>query len=413
MPMTVQHLAQRARIAAQSVALSPTKQRQDALYHIAAALRADKAAVLAANQHDIGGPALSPSLQARLTLTDERLEGMVRKAEALAEMEDPVGQVLGEWERPNGLKIRRVVIALGVLGLIFEHRLVIGWDAALQSLWSGNAILLCGGAESAHSMQALHEVIQRGLRQAGLPEDAVLLIPHGDAAQRAALLQAVGLVDFIIPRGDRALTERIKRESRVPVLAHAAGLCHSYIHAAAEPMMARRVLRNAKLRSPGICGATETLLIDAAIAPQLLPLIVADLSAEGCSFRANEAACALLPTLPAAIEEDFATEWLDKVLNIAVVANIDEALAHIARFSSHHTEAILTEDEAVARYFMARIPSAIVMWNSSTQFSDGGEFGLGGEVAIVAERAIPRGPIGPFQLTSYRYEVHGAGHIRP
>lgn len=410
-PMHV--LAKRAREAAGVLALSPAEQRAEALRHIAAGLRSETEALLAANRHDLEQADVSASFRERLTLTEERLEGMASGVETLAAMEDPVGQVLAEWERPNGLKMRRVAVPFGVLGVIYESRPNVGVDAAALGIRSGNALLLRGGSESFHSARALHKVIQQGLACAGLPEDAVLMAPDAGREHVGDMLSAAGLIDVIVPRGGRALVERVQAEARVPVLAHAAGLCHSYVHEAADHELARKVVRNAKLRRPGICGATETLLIDAAIAPALLPKIVADLAVEGCTFRADEAARAILPDLPAATEDDFATEWLDKTLSISVVDGVDAALAHIARFSSHHTEAILTEDAAVAQYFMQRMPSAIVMWNTSTQFSDGGEFGFGAEIGIATGRMPPRGPVGPAQLMTYRYEVHGTGQLRP
>lgn len=410
-PMHV--LAKRARVAAGILALSQAEQRADALRYIAAGLRSETEALLAANRQDLEQADVSASFRERLTLTAERLEGMAGGVETLAAMEDPVGQVLAEWERPNGLKMRRVAIPFGVLGVIYESRPNVGVDAAALGIRSGNALLLRGGSESFHSARALHHVIQQGLARAGLPEDAVLMAPDAGREHVGDMLSAAGLIDVIVPRGGRALVERVQAEARVPVLAHAAGLCHSYVHEGADPELARKVVRNAKLRRPGICGATETLLIDAAIAPVLLPKIVDDLAAEGCTFRADEAARAILPDLPAATEDDFATEWLDKTLSISVVEGVDAALAHIARFSSHHTEAILTEDEAVAQYFMQRMPSAIVMWNTSTQFSDGGEFGFGAEIGIATGRMPPRGPVGPAQLMTYRYEVHGKGQLRP
>ncbi len=410
-PMHV--LAQRARVAAGILALSPAEQRADALRHIAAGLRSATETLLVANRKDLEQADVSASFRERLTLTEERLEGMASGVETLAAMEDPVGQVLAEWERPNGLNMRRVAIPFGVLGVIYESRPNVGVDAAALGIRSGNALLLRGGSESFHSARALHKVIQQGLARAGLPEDAVLMAPDAGREHVGDMLSAAGLIDVIVPRGGRALVERVQAEARVPVLAHAAGLCHSYVHEAADHELARKVVRNAKLRRPGICGATETLLIDAAIASVLLPKIVDDLAAEGCTFRADEAARAILPDLPAATEEDFATEWLDKTLSISVVEGVDAALAHIARFSSHHTEAILTEDEAVAQYFMQRMPSAIVMWNTSTQFSDGGEFGFGAEIGIATGRMPPRGPVGPAQLMTYRYEVHGTGQLRP
>jgi glutamate-5-semialdehyde dehydrogenase len=321
--------------------------------------------------------------------------------------------VLAEWIRPNGLHFRRVATPVGVIGMIYESRPNVGADAAGLCLKSGNAVLLRGGSDSLRSARAIHAAVVQGLERAGLPAACVQIPPDADRAHVAAMLAASGRIDLIIPRGGRSLVERVQREARVPVLAHADGLCHTYVHGSADPDMARRVVANAKMRRTGICGATETLLIDAAIAPSLLPLIVGDLRALGCDFRADAGARAILPELPAAGADDFGTEWLDSVLSVAVVQDLDAALAHVARFGSAHTEAIIAEDEAAAMRFLSGTDSAVVMWNASTQFCDGGEFGFGAEIGIATGRVHARGPVGLEQLTTFRYEVIGTGQTRP
>ncbi|MGO2959492.1 MAG: glutamate-5-semialdehyde dehydrogenase [Acetobacter sp.] len=409
-PMTA--LAKRARLAARTLATSPTSARDRALWAAAAALREASDTILEANAKDLADSTAKDAFRDRLTLTPERIEAIARGLEDMADLPDPVGRVLEEWTRPNGLRIRRVATPVGVIGVIYESRPNVGADAAGLCIKSGNAVLLRGGSESLHSARAIHAAMQAGLRAAGLPEDAVLIAPDADRKHVAEMLGASGLVDLLIPRGGRSLVERVQKDARVPVLAHADGLCHTYVHAAADHGMARRIVLNAKMRRTGICGATETLLIDAAIAPTLLPSIVADLAEFGCTFKADAAAREIVPTLPAATEQDFRTEWLDAVLNIAVVDGVDEALDHISRFGSSHTEAIVTADEAVANRFMTGTDSAVVMWNASTQFCDGGEFGFGAEIGIATGRFHARGPVGVEQLTTFRYEVVGTGQVR-
>nr|WP_146806940.1 glutamate-5-semialdehyde dehydrogenase [Acetobacter cibinongensis] len=409
-PMTA--LAKRARLAARTLATSPTSARDRALWAAAAALREASDTILEANAKDLAASTAKDAFRDRLTLTPERIEAIARGLEDMADLPDPVGRVLEEWTRPNGLRIRRVATPVGVIGVIYESRPNVGADAAGLCIKSGNAVLLRGGSESLHSARAIHAAMQAGLRAADLPEDAVLIAPDADRKHVAEMLGASGLVDLLIPRGGRSLVERVQKDARVPVLAHADGLCHTYVHAAADHGMARRIVLNAKMRRTGICGATETLLIDAAIAPTLLPSIVADLAEFGCTFKADAAAREIVPTLPAATEQDFRTEWLDAVLNIAVVDGVDEALDHISRFGSSHTEAIVTADEAVANRFMTGTDSAVVMWNASTQFCDGGEFGFGAEIGIATGRFHARGPVGVEQLTTFRYEVVGTGQVR-
>ena len=412
----VRDAAHAARDASSVLARTPEAVRNAALRAMAAALRRESAAIIAANAADLaafdaaGG---SGAFRDRLTLTPARVAAMADGLDAIAALPDPLGRTLADWTRPNGLRIRRVATPIGVIGMIYESRPNVGADAAGLCLKSGNAVILRGGSDSRHSARAIHAAMAAALREAGMPEAAVQVPPETDRAYVAAMLGAGGLIDLIIPRGGKSLVARVLAEARVPVLAHAEGLCHTYVHEAAEPEMARRILHNAKLRRTGICGATETLLIDAAIAPALLPMLVADLRAGGCDFRADARARAICPDLPAATDADFDTEWLDAILSIAVVDGVEAAVAHIRRHGSEHTEAIVTEDAAAAEQFLNGIDSAVGMWNASTQFCDGGEFGFGAEIGIATGRIHARGPVGLEQLTTYRYLVTGTGQVRP
>ncbi len=405
-----------ARAASASLARLPGAVRDGALHAAAAALRDAAGAILAANAADLAAFNAgqgSAAFRDRLVLTPARVAAMAQGLEEIAALPDPLGRTLAEWTRPNGLLIRRVATPIGVIGMIYESRPNVGADAAGLCLKSGNAVILRGGSDSRHSAAAIHAAIAAGLGAAGVPQAAVQIAPSADRAYVAAMLGAAGLIDLLIPRGGKALVRRVQAEARVPVLAHAEGICHTYVHDAADPDMARRVLHNAKLRRPGICGATETLLIDAAVAPALLPVLIADLAAGGCTFRADASARAICPQLPAAREGDFDTEWLDTVLSVAVVDGVDAALDHIRRHGSEHTEAIITEDAAAAERFLSGLSSAVGMWNASTQFCDGGEFGFGAEIGIATGRVHARGPVGLEQLTLYRYLVLGHGQVRP
>lgn len=402
-----------ARAAAVPLAAAPRTVKDRALRAAAAAIRARAGDILAANTADLmAAEGLTPAFQDRLTLTPARIEAMAQGVDEVAALDDPAGRVLAEWTRPNGLRIRRVAQPIGVIGMIFESRPNVLADAGALCLKSGNAVILRGGRESVRSVAAIHGAMVEGLSAAGLPEAAIQVAPDADRAFVAAMLRAAGLIDLIIPRGGKGLVQRVQAESRVPVLAHAEGLCHTYIHAAADPAMARAILANAKMRRTGVCGSTETLLIDEA-ALWLLPALVADLAALGCGFRADTGARAACPDLPAATEEDFQTEWLGPTLNIAVVDGVEGALAHIRRFGTEHTEAIITQDEAAAMAFLNGLGSAVGMWNASTQFCDGGEFGFGAEIGIATGRMHARGPVGLEQLCTYRYQVIGTGQIRP
>jgi glutamate-5-semialdehyde dehydrogenase len=405
--------ATQARAAARRLARLPDAARSEGLREAARELRAREAAILAANARDLALAQLSDAFRDRLTLTPPRIAAMAAGLDAIADLPDPLARSLAEWTRPNGLRIRRIPQPIGVIGMIYESRPNVGADAAGLCVKSGNAVILRGGAESFQSAAAIHGAISAGMRAAGLPEAAVQIAPTADRGFVAQMLGAAGLLDLIVPRGGRGLVERVQREARVPVLAHAEGLCHCFVHEAADPAMARRVLANAKMRRTGVCGATETLLIDRPVAARLLPLLVADLAALGCDFRADAAARAILPELPPAQAEDFDTEWLGPTLSIAVVDGVAGALVHIARHGSEHTDAILTEDAAAAEEFLAGIDSAVGLWNASTQFCDGGEFGFGAEIGIATGRVHARGPVGVEQLTTYRYIVSGTGQVRP
>ncbi len=405
-----------ARSASGVLATTSGPRRDAGLRAVAAAIRADAEAIVAANGRDLAhydaGPG-TPALRDRLLLTPARVAAMADAVAVVADLPDPLDRTLADWTRPNGLRIRRIACPIGVIGMIYESRPNVGADAAALCLKAGNAVILRGGSDSSHSARAIHQAIHAGLRQAGLPEAAVQVAPTADRAYVAAMLAAAGQIDLLIPRGGKGLVERVRAEARMPVLAHAEGLCHTYVHAAADPAMASGIVVNAKMRRTGVCGATETLLIDAGIAPALLPSIVTDLAALGCGFRADARARQIVPALEPATAADFDTEWLGPTLSIAVVDGVDAALAHIARHGSEHTEAIVTEDAAVADRFLAGVGSAVALWNASTQFCDGGEFGFGAEIGIATGRIHARGPVGPEQLTTFRYVVVGSGQIRP
>jgi glutamate-5-semialdehyde dehydrogenase len=409
----LQRAAAAARAASHVLARTSDAERNAALCAMAVSLRSHAADILAANAADLAACTGTAAFRDRLALTEARVEAMAKGLEDIAQLPDPLGRTLADWTRPNGLRIQRVATPIGVIGMIYESRPNVGADAAGICLKSGNAVILRGGSESVRSAAAINAALVAGLRTAGLPEACVQIVPSADRAHVAAILAAAGLLDLIVPRGGKSLVERVQREARVPVLAHAEGLCHTYVHASADPAMARRIVANAKMRRTGICGATETLLIDRAIAPSLLPDIVADLRALGCGFRADAAARDIVPDLAPAAEADFDTEWLDAILSVAVVGGVDAALAHIARHGSEHTDAIVAEDAAAAQRFLSGVDSAVALWNASTQFCDGGEFGFGAEIGIATGRIHARGPVGPEQLTTYRYLVTGTGQVRP
>ncbi len=409
----LQHAAASARTASHVLARMPDAERNAALRAMAASLRSQSSDIIAANAADLAACTGSAAFRDRLALNEARVHAMARGLEDIALLPDPLGRTLADWTRPNGLRIQRIATPIGVIGMIYESRPNVGADAAGICLKSGNAIILRGGSESARSAAAINAALVAGLRAVGLPGACVQIAPNADRAYVGAMLSAAGLLDLIVPRGGKSLVERVQREARVPVLAHAEGLCHTYVHASADHAMARRIVANAKMRRTGICGATETLLIDRAIAPALLPAIITDLRELGCDFRADAAARDVVPDLTAASAADFDTEWLDAVLSVAVVDGVDAALAHIANHGSEHTDAIVAEDAVAAQRFLNGVDSAVALWNASTQFCDGGEFGFGAEIGIATGRIHARGPVGPEQLTTYRYLVIGSGQVRP
>ncbi len=407
-------LGVRARHAAASMALADPARKSEALQLAAAAIRADRAAILAANQRDLAeAGALSGAMRDRLLLNDGRSEAMAKGLEEVAALPDPVGTQLARWTRPNGLDIARVRIPIGVIGIIYESRPNVTADAAGLCLRSGNAAILRGGSESFHSSHAIAACLRRGIREAGLPEDAVQLVPSRDREAVGMMLRLNGLIDVVVPRGGKGLIERVQREASMPVIAHLEGNCHVYIHAEADPDEAKKIVINAKMRRTGVCGAAETLLIDHAVAGQHLPAILAELHGAGCEIRGDEAVRALDPAAHIATEQDWFTEFLDAILAVRVVDGLEAAVAHINHYGSHHTDAIVTENAEVAETFLRRVDSAIVLWNASTQFADGGEFGMGAEIGIGTGRLPPRGPVGAEQLTSYKYVVRGNGQVRP
>ncbi len=403
-----------ARTAAQALATMPTATKAAALRAAAAAIREDAARILAANAQDIAaaeGNGLSGAMLDRLRLDPARVEAMAVGVDAVAGLRDPVGGVIDRSERPNGLALSRVRVPIGVIGIIYESRPNVTADAGALAVMAGNAAILRGGSEAIRSNRAIHAAMARGLASAGLPEGAVQLIPTTDRAAVGDMLRADGMIDLIVPRGGKSLVARVQAEARVPVLAHLDGLNHSYVDRAADPTMAEAVVVNAKLRRTGVCGATETLLIDRGYADPLP--ILSGLIAAGCELRGDAEVRALHPAILEANDDDWDTEYLDAILSVKLVDGVDDAIAHIAAHGSHHTDAILTEDAATAEHFLARVDSAIVMWNASTQFADGGEFGLGAEIGIATGRLHARGPVALEGLTTYKWIVRGTGQTRP
>jgi glutamate-5-semialdehyde dehydrogenase len=412
----IAEIGRRARDAAAALALASPEAKVSALRAAAAAVRSRANEILAANADDIAEAkraGIGGALIDRLALDPKRLEAVARGLEDIAALPDPVGRVLAEWTRPNGLKISRVAVPLGVIGIIYESRPNVTADAGGLVLKSGNAAILRGGSESFHSSRALVAALGEGLRTAGLPEDAIQLVPTRDREAVGMMLKMSGVIDIIVPRGGASLIERVQRESRIPVIAHLEGLCHTYIHAAADPEKAHQIVLNAKMRRVSICGATETLLVDRDVAKTVLPPILADLRAAGCELRGDPEVLKLDPAAVPATDEDWRTEYLDAILAVRVVDGIGGAIEHIERYGSHHTDAIVTEDAAAAERFLREVDSAIVLVNASTQFADGGEFGMGAEIGISTQRLPPRGPVGAAELTTYKYLVRGNGQVRP
>jgi glutamate-5-semialdehyde dehydrogenase len=407
-------LAHEARAAQRELAAMPSDARAAALRLAAEALRAADRQVLAANAEDLAaGKArgLSGAMLDRLMLDESRLAGVADAVAAVADLPDPVGQVIDAYTRPNGLKFQRIRVPIGTIGIIYESRPNVTADAAALCVRAGNAAVLRGGSEAVHSNRAIHAALTQGLVAGGVPAAAVQLVPSQDRACVGAMLTASGLIDMIVPRGGKSLVERVQADARVPVLAHLDGICHTYVHAAADPAMAEAIAVNAKLRRTGICGSMETLLVDAAY-PAASTLIAALIDA-GCEVRGDSRIAALDPRIIAASANDWDTEYLDAIVSVAMVEGLDEALAHIARHSSDHTDAIVTNDAAAAERFLMQVDSAIVMHNASTQFADGGEFGLGAEIGIATGRLHARGPVALEGLTTYKWQVRGQGQTRP
>lgn len=409
-------LGQKAKEAYAVLSQAPAEQKNRALLEAAKAIRDNAKEILLANEKDI---AIAKSNRAnaayldRLALSPVRVEGMAKSLEEIAKQPDPVGKILASWERPNGLKINRVSVPLGVIGVIYESRPNVTADAGAMCLKAGNAVILRCGSDSFNSSRAIELAMQRGLAKADLPVEAIQLVPTNDRAAVTEMLSMNEYIDIIIPRGGKSLTEKIKNESRIPTLLHLDGNCHTYIHSKADADMAAKVTFNAKMRRTGVCGATESIVIDEAVVDTILPKIVDQLVEAGCEVRGDEKAMLADKRIKAANPADWFKEYLDAVVSVKTVKDIDNAIEHINFYSSHHTDAIITADEKAAQKFAAKIDSAIVVHNASTQFADGGEFGFGGEIGIATGRLHARGPVGAEQLTTYKYVVEGTGQIRP
>jgi glutamate-5-semialdehyde dehydrogenase len=409
-------LGQRAKAASAALRLASPETRTAALTFIASELRSRAAVILEANARDVDAARRDGAAESfidRLALTPERVEAMARGVDVIAALDDPLDSVISTWERPNGLRMYRVRTPLGVIGVIFESRPNVCADAASLCLRAGNPVILRGGSDSVRSCMAIGEALSSALQRAGLPVDAIQIVPTGDRAAVGMMLAGLGgTVDVIVPRGGKSLVERVTREARVPVFAHLEGICHTYLHSDADPQMAVDVVVNAKMRRVSVCGATETLLVDAAVAGALLPPVADALRKAGCALRGDEAARSIV-AMDAATDEDFHTEYNAAIISIRVVSGIVEAMEHIAHYGSSHTEAIITENAEAAARFLAEVDSAIVLHNASTQFADGGEFGFGAEIGIATGRMHARGPVGAEQLTTFKYQVRGTGQIRP
>jgi glutamate-5-semialdehyde dehydrogenase len=412
---TMGRIGSQAKAAARHLREAETWQKNAALKAAAEAIRRQADAILTANAKDIEAAAgLTSAAIDRLRLDVKRVEAMAQGVDAVAALPDPVGIELARWRRPNGLDIARVSTPIGVIGIIFESRPNVTADAGALCLKSGNVTILRGGSEATHSSREIHAALVEGLKAADLPETAIQLVPTPDRAAVGHMLSGLnGAIDMIVPRGGKSLIARVQAEARVPVLAHLEGICHTYVHAKANPAMARDIVLNAKMRRTGICGATETLLIDRSIATTQLKPILDALSQAGCEIRGDEITRSLYPGATAATEEDWRTEYLDSIIAVRVVDGVEEAIRHIETYGSQHTDSIVTEDRTVAERFIHGLDSAIVLHNASTQFADGGEFGMGAEIGIGTGKLHARGPVGVEQLTTFKYVVRGSGQTRP
>jgi glutamate-5-semialdehyde dehydrogenase len=410
-------LGRAARESADVLTRASSEQKDAVLREAAARIRSTSADILRANERDVTAATrrgLSGAMVDRLALDASRIEAMAKGVESIAELDDPIGQVIAEWTRPNGLRIQRVRVPLGVIGIIYESRPNVTADAGALCLKSGNAAILRGGSESARSSAAIHACLVESLEHGGLPAEAVQMVPTQDREAVGILLRDMAAyVDVIVPRGGKSLIARVQEDARVPVIGHLEGVCHTYVHEAADLEMARRIVLNAKMRRTGICGATETVLVDAGCADTHLTPIVADLIDAGCEVRGDAAVQACNARAKLAAGEDWGKEFLDAIIAIKIVSGLDEALDYIRSHGSGHTEAIVTEDDGAAARFFKELDSAILMRNASTQFADGGEFGMGAEIGIATGKVHARGPVGAAELTSYKYLVHGSGQTRP
>ena len=410
-------IGERARSVARVLALAPTAQKDRALAAMAAAIRARKAQILGANAEDMAEAKVSGATSAfidRLALDERRVAAMAEGLDVVRALADPVGTVTERWTRPNGMTIERVRVPIGVVGIIYESRPNVTADAASLCVKAGNAAILRGGSESYRSNQAIHAALVEGMRASSLPEAAIALVPSRDRSAVGMMLSGLdGAIDVIVPRGGKSLVARVQAEARVPVFAHLEGICHVYVDKAAKLDMAKTIVLNAKMRRTGVCGAAETLLVDRAAASTHLKPLVTMLLDAGCEVRGDETMRAIDQRVKPASEQDWSTEYLDAIISAKVVDGVDGAIRHIERFGSHHTDSIVTEDQATAEKFLNEIDSAIVLHNASTQFADGGEFGFGAEIGIATGRFHARGPVGVEQLTSFKYRVRGAGQIRP
>jgi glutamate-5-semialdehyde dehydrogenase len=410
-------IGRKARAAARALALASTAQKDDALARMAAAIRAQKDRILAANAEDVAearAAGVTGSFLDRLALTEARAEGIAAGIEAIRAIKDPVGAVTEAWTRPNGMHIERVRIPLGVIGIIYESRPNVTADAGALCLKSGNAAILRGGSDSTRSSRAIVAAMEQALAEAGLPPAAIQLVPTRDRSAVGLMLGGLdGNIDVIVPRGGKGLVARVQAEARVPVFAHLEGVCHVYVDKAASLAMAKTIVLNAKMRRVGVCGAAETLLVDRACAPTHLKPLVQMLLDAGCEIRGDKAVQAADSRVKPAAEDDWGTEFLDAIIAAKVVDGVDDAIAHIERYGSHHTDAIITDDAATAEKFLAQVDSAIVLHNASTQFADGGEFGFGAEIGIATGRLHARGPVGAEQLTTFKYRIRGSGQTRP
>ena len=406
-----------ARSAAADLAQSSAEQRNQALRLAAAAIREQAEKILAANENDMRSArakSVNNAMLDRLALDSGRVEAMAAGLEEIGDLPDPVGKVLAKWQRPNGLQIERISVPLGVIGIIYESRPNVTADAAGLCLKSGNAVILRGGSESFNSGQAIYRCLRVGLEKAGMNPAVVQLVPTTDRDAVGYLLSSmIEYLDVVVPRGGKNLIKRVQEEARVPVIGHLEGICHVYLHESADLEMAKNIVLNAKMRRTGICGAAETLLIDRAAAERLLPDVAAELIAAGCEIRGDQQAREILPTADAATEADWSTEYLEAVISVRIVENLAQATEHIRHYGSGHTECIVADDQAAAEQFLRQVDSAILLHNASTQFADGGEFGMGAEIGIATGRIHARGPVGAEQLTSYKYVVRGSGQTRP